>query len=223
MILEKFNRMNVNDLELTADLQTMSADLIRDYVRISYLYRGAMKVASTKLEILDEEFCTTYDHNPIHHIECRLKSWQSIIKKLEKRGLELTIHNITDHITDIAGIRVVCHYIDDIYRLAEVIEKQHDLALLRKTDYIKTPKPNGYRSLHLILEVPVSISEVVVRLPVEIQLRTIAMDMWASLEHELHYKSKRGISDKAAAELRDCAQNLADIDEQMQGIFRTRR
>ena len=176
---------------------------------------------STKLEILDDEFSITYDHNPIHHMECRLKTAESVVNKLRRKGYDITTQNIMEHIQDVAGVRVICNYIDDIYRLAGVIEKHKDFTLLRKADYIQEPKSNGYRSMHLVVEVPVTMSEVILRLPAEIQLRTIGMDMWASLEHELHYKSNKNISVEAASGLRGCADELSHIDEKMQEISRS--
>ena len=192
MILEKQRAVNINRLELRVE-QGLTEDFVKGYMRLSHLYRGAMMEVSTKLEILDDEFSVTYDHNPIHHMECRLKSAESTVNKLRRKGYEVSTQSIMEHIQDVAGVRVICNYTDDLYRLAGVIEKHRDFTLLRRTDYIANPKPNGYRSLHLVVEVPVTISEVILRLPVEIQLRTIAMDMWASLEHELHYKSNKNI------------------------------
>lgn len=218
MVLEKQRAVNINRLTLSNQLDGVTEDFVRGYMRLAHLYRGAMMEVSTKLEILDDEFRVTYDHNPIHNMECRLKTADSVVSKLKRKGFEVSTQNIMEHIQDVAGIRVVCDYINDIYRLATVIEKHKDFTILRKTDYIKEPKPNGYRSLHLVVEVPVTISEVVLRLPVEIQLRTIAMDMWASLEHELHYKAKVPVSPDAREELRACAEQLAGIDQKMQEI-----
>ena len=220
MILEKRRALNLNRLELPAEIE-QSAEFVKGYMRLSHLYRGAMMEVSTKLEILDDEFSVTYDHNPIHHMECRLKSAESTVSKLRRKGYEVNTQNIMEHIQDVAGIRVICPYTDDLYRLAKVIEKHRDFTLLRRTDYIASPKPNGYRSLHMVVEVPVTISEVIVRLPVEIQLRTIAMDMWASLEHELHYKSNKNVSPENTELLRECAEQLSAIDAKMQEISRS--
>ncbi len=217
MILEKQRAVNINRLELRVE-QGLTEDFVKGYMRLSHLYRGAMMEVSTKLEILDDEFSVTYDHNPIHHMECRLKSAESTVNKLRRKGYEVSTQSIMEHIQDVAGVRVICNYTDDLYRLAGVIEKHRDFTLLRRTDYIANPKPNGYRSLHLVVEVPVTISEVILRLPVEIQLRTIAMDMWASLEHELHYKSNKNISDEATEQLKECAEQLSAIDAKMQEI-----
>ena len=220
MILEKRRAMSPERIHLPMDME-LSRDFVKGYMRLARLYRGAMMEVSTKLEILDEEFSVTNDHNPIHHMECRLKTAESTVNKLRRKGCEVSTQNIMEHIQDVAGIRVICNYTDDIYSLAKVIEKHRDFTLLRKVDYIASPKENGYRSLHLVIEVPVTISDVILRLPVEIQLRTIAMDMWASLEHELQYKANRNPSPENTARLRECADELSAIDAKMREISRS--
>ena len=165
------------------------------------------------------EFARLYDHSPIHHIEYRIKTLDSIIDKLHRRGLEVTIDNIYAHIQDVAGIRVICNYLDDIYYLRSLLTRSESYTVLREVDYIKQPKDTGYRSLHLIVNVPIVISEGTMVLPVEIQLRTIAMDMWASLEHELRYKSDRRFTDEDAARLRLCSDAISEIDREMQDIY----
>ena len=187
--------------------------------RIRQLYSSAMQVASTQLNILDAEFSSVYDHSPIHHLECRVKKLDSIIEKLLRKGYEVTPDNF-HRIQDIAGIRVICNYVDDIYYLRNLLIGNSGFQLLRERDYIQQPKENGYRSLHLILNVPFMIAEGRMALPVEIQLRTIAMDMWASLEHELRYKSNRDFSTQESRQLLECAQTLADLDQKMQVLFR---
>ncbi len=187
--------------------------------RIRHLYNGAMQVASTQLNILDEEFAAAYDHSPIHHLECRVKKTESIIEKLIRKGYHVTPENF-HCIQDIAGIRVICNYVEDIYYLRDLLIGNSGYQLLREHDYIKNPKPNGYRSLHLIVEVPFMIAEGRMALPVEIQLRTIAMDMWASLEHELRYKSDRDFTEQESQELLDCAQTLAQLDQKMQNLYK---
>ena len=139
----------------------------------------------TKLEVLDDEFRVKFDHNPIHHMEYRLKSPHSMVEKLRRRGLPVTIPSIRENLHDVAGVRVICNYIDDIYRIADLLVKQDDITLLCTKDYIANPKPNGYRSLHLVIEIPIFLSEQRLLMPVEVQIRTIAMDFWASLEHQL--------------------------------------
>jgi len=192
---------------------------LREFLELQQLYRGAIKEVTTKLEILDEEFHTRHDHNPIHRIENRLKSLPSMAAKLNKRGLPLDISAIKSQLYDVAGVRVICGYCQDIYNVADILISQPDIRLIRRRDYIKEPKPNGYRSLHLVVEVPVFLSTGAVPVPVEIQLRTIAMDFWASLEHKLRYKSDAAISQDLCEELKRCADAGAMLDLQMQDIF----
>ena len=219
MLIEKHSSIRIHDLSHPhADCHEQS-ELQQGMVRVNHLYRSALKMAVAQLEILDEEFATMYDHSPIHHIEYRIKSLESITEKLQRRGLEVTIDNIYAHIQDVAGIRVICNYLDDIYYMRRLLTRTESFGIQRETDYIKEPKETGYRSLHLILDVPIVISEGTLHLPVEVQLRTIAMDMWASLEHELRYKSDRNFSDSDAARLRLCSEAIGEIDREMQRIY----
>lgn len=192
------------------------------YMEMVQLYNSAIREITTKLEILDSEFRLRYDHNPIHHIDSRLKSIASIVEKLRRKGEPVNIQSARKRLTDIAGVRVVCNYIDDIYRIADVLSAQDDIAVLRRTDYIEAPKENGYRSLHLVVSVPVFLSGGSVPVPVEVQIRTIAMDFWASLEHQIRYKSAEAIRDDDAlrAELKRCAEESAALDLRMQEIYR---
>ena len=192
-------------------------EFIREYNRLKPLYLGGMKTACTRFEILDSEFASLQGHDPIHHIENRLKSVESSFEKLRRRGFAQTPENLVK-LTDIAGVRVVCSYIEDIYNIANVFLNQPDVRLLHEKDYLKQPKTNGYRSLHLIAEVPVCLSTLQTRVPVEIQLRTISMNMWASLEHEVSYKVNADLAAKYRAELKDCADGLFALEEQMQKI-----
>ncbi len=190
---------------------------IREYQRIKPFYLGAMKTACNKFEILDDEFSVLQGHDPIHHIESRLKTVESAYEKLGRRGFDQTPENLTK-LTDLAGVRVVCSYIEDIYEIAQVFLKQEGVHLVKEKDYIKNPKGNGYRSLHLIAEVPVCLSAGTSNIPVEIQLRTISMNMWASLEHEVSYKVNEGLRDSFRAELKACADDLFAVEERMQKI-----
>lgn len=189
-----------------------------EFVRMLQLYTSAMRKVRTKLEILDDEFQVKYDHNPIHHMETRIKSGRSILEKCRRRNIEPTIKNIQNNLTDIAGIRVICSYVEDIYSIGEYLIKQEDVELLRRSDYIADPKANGYRSLHLIVQIPLFLTEKTIKVPVEIQLRTEAMDFWASLEHDLHYKTNKHIPVDLVEELKECADTLADLDLKMQKI-----
>lgn len=198
------------------------ARFIKEYMRLKPLYSGALKTACAKFEILDDEFSMIQGHDPIHHIESRLKSLDSAYEKLKRRGFEQTPQNLTK-LTDIAGVRVVCGYIEDIYKIARVFLNQTGVRLLHEKDYIKNPKSNGYRSLHLIVEIPVSLSAVQMGVPVEIQLRTISMNMWASLEHEVSYKVNAELVDSYKTELKACADDLFAVEERMQKICRSIR
>ena len=219
MMIEKSGTIRLRDIPTAAGLSPKDQELAAGMVRVTHLYRSALKVAVTQMEILDEEFARLYDHSPIHHIEYRIKTLDSIIDKLRRRGLEVSIDNIYAHIQDVAGIRVICNYLDDIYYLRSLLTRSESYTVLREVDYIKEPKDTGYRSLHLIVNVPIVISEGTMVLPVEIQLRTIAMDMWASLEHELRYKSDRKFTQQDAARLRLCSDAISEIDREMQDIY----
>ncbi len=190
------------------------------YLQLQQVYKAAISEITTKLTILDEEFRYRYDHNPIHHMESRLKSPQSIVLKLKKKEWDISIDSARRNLTDIAGVRVICCYISDVYRIAELLLHQDDVLLLRKTDYIKDPKPNGYRSLHVVVQIPVFLSDRTERVPVEIQFRTEAMDIWASLEHQLRYKSSLNVPDDLQAQLQECAEELANIDRKMLSIYK---
>ena len=193
---------------------------LQEYQAMRQLYNGAIREITTKLEILDDEFSTRYAHNPIHHMESRLKSLKSIVGKLQRKGLPLTLASAQKELYDIAGVRVICNYIDDIYDLADMLCGQGDVAVLRRRDYIQEPKPNGYRSLHLTVRIPVFLSTGSVGVPVEIQIRTIAMDFWASLEHQLRYKAEHTVPPSLRAQLKACAEESAALDLRMQEIYR---
>ena len=218
-MIEKSGSIRLKDIPISSRMTAEEQELAAGMVRVTHLYRSALKVAVTQMEILDEEFARLYDHSPIHHIEYRIKTLDSIIDKLHRRGLEVTIDNIYAHIQDVAGIRVICNYLDDIYYLRSLLTRFDAFKVIREVDYIKNPKPSGYRSLHLVVNVPIVISEGTMVLPVEIQLRTIAMDMWASLEHELRYKSDRKFTQQDAARLRLCSDAISEIDREMQDIY----
>lgn len=182
-------------------------------------YRTAIKTVKTKLESLDDEMKCTFEHSPIHNIKSRVKIPESIIEKLHRKGFDISLDGL-NQLTDIAGIRVICRYVDDIYYIAQLLLLHDDITLIRKTNYIQYPKENGYRSLHLIVNVPVYQKEGVFLVPVEIQIRTIAMDMWASLEHDLHYKSEHEDDESINKRLKKCAEDIAATDLEMQNIYR---
>ena len=198
MMIEKSGSIELRDISIAEELTPEMKEMAAGMVRVKHLYRSALKIAVTQMEILDEEFASLYDHSPIHHIEHRIKTLESAAKKLKRRGYDLTIDNIYAHIQDMAG---------------------ESFRVIREADYIKEPKETGYRSLHLIVEVPIVISEGTLKLPVEIQLRTIAMDMWASLEHELRYKSDRHWGPAESNRLRLCSDAIYEVDREMQNIY----
>ena len=175
----------------------------------------AIKEIRTKLEILNTEYALKHHRNPIHSINTRLKSMSSIGVKMERYGKPFNVDSIEENLHDIAGVRVICPYIDDIYTVADALLKQDDITYVEKKDYIKRPKTNGYRSLHLIVKVPVFFAEGRRDMTVEIQIRTIAMDFWASLEHQLHYKENEMIPESIVMRLRDCAESIDEIDREM--------
>lgn len=188
---------------------------------IMFLYNSALKEVGTKLEILNDEFQHVHQYNPIEHIKSRIKSPESIVKKLKKNGYESTIENMVKYVNDIAGIRLICSFTSDIYQLAEMIGRQNDLKVLSVKDYIKNPKESGYKSYHMIISVPIFLSESVVDTKVEIQIRTIAMDFWASLEHKIYYKFEGNAPDFIRAELKDCAKMISTLDAKMLSLNET--
>ncbi|HAZ05058.1 GTP pyrophosphokinase family protein [Acetobacterium wieringae] len=210
-------QINSTELPFSEDLDMNGS--LKEFLLQQQIYRAAIKEIKTKLEILDEEFQARYDHNPIHHMEYRLKSPQSIAGKMQKKGLEITAENIRKNLTDIAGVRVICNYLHDIDRIANLLLRHDDITLIRKNDYINEPKKNGYRSLHLIVLVPIFLAERTESVPVEIQIRTIAMDFWASLEHQLKYKGHSDISEGLRERLKYCAESITRLDEEMQMIY----
>ena len=180
-----------------------------------FLYNSALKEVGTKLEILNDEFVYVHKYNPIEYIKSRIKTPESIVKKLKRNGLESTIDNMIHRINDIAGIRIVCSFTSDIYRIAEMIGKQNDLTVIYVKDYIKNPKDSGYKSYHMLVSVPIFLSDRVVDIKVEIQIRTIAMDFWASLEHKIYYKFEGNAPDYISQELIECADIVSDLDAKM--------
>lgn len=200
-------------------MKEMFSHVFYDFLQLQHLYDSAIEVVRTYLNILDNEFSVKFQRNPIHNIESRLKSPQSIIGKLQKKGLPISTDAARKNLLDLAGIRVTCYYISDIYALVEMLGRRDDFTVIKRKDYIKNPKPSGYRSYHMILNVPVYLSTHKENAPVEIQIRTIAMDFWASLEHQLKYKTSSEITPEISEELRECAERIAETDLQMQKIY----
>lgn len=199
-------------------------DLIRKnalpYQRLMSYYKCAMMEIETKFKVLDEQFSLRYDRNPIEAIKTRLKSPESLANKMQRKNLPMTIDAIENNVYDVAGIRVICSFPEDIYTLADCLLQQDDITLIEKKDYIKNPKESGYRSLHLIVEVPIFLENEKRLVKTEVQLRTIAMDFWASLDHKLQYK--KDISPSEAEEisksLAECAQTISELDRKMEDI-----
>lgn len=188
------------------------------FQQIMMIYEGAIKQIVTKLEIVNKEYKVSGRRNPIETIKSRIKSPDSIAAKLEKRGLPVNFASMAANLSDIAGVRVICPYISDIYTVRDILLKQPDLKLIEEKDYIAEPKPSGYRSLHLILDTPVYLSQTKQNVLVEVQLRTIAMDFWASLEHELRYKTSSKVPESIRRELYHCAETIAMTDREMEEI-----
>ena len=201
-------------MQLSAEFQQM----VDEFFTVQCRYQAAIREVQTKLEILDDEFQMKHKRNPIHHMQTRMKSIQSMMEKLQRKHESVSIASAVTNLTDIAGVRVICSYIQDIYTVANLLTSQDDVKVLRVRDYIKDPKPNGYRSLHLVLEIPVFLSEGRILVPVEVQIRTIAMDFWASLEHSLRYKAEGQVTEEVSRELLQTASDIAALDQRMQRI-----
>ncbi len=186
-----------------------------EWKKVMLMYDSALKEVNTKLEILNEEFKLNHQYNPIEHITSRMKSPQSIAKKLRHNGRELTVENIVKYVNDVAGIRIICSFTSDIYRIADLIAKQSDVQVLKVKDYIMFPKSNGYTSYHMIISVPIYLSNTMVNVKAEIQIRTIAMDFWASLEHKIYYKFEGNAPERIRKELKECADIVSYLDHKM--------
>ena len=202
--------MDVSNKERNSVVQTWN--------EVTLVYSSALKQINTKLEILNDEFQHVHQYNPIEHIKSRLKTPESIVKKLKKYGQESTIENMVKYVNDIAGVRVICSFTSDIYRVAEILANQSDINVLSIKDYIKHPKESGYKSYHMIVTVPIFLSDGVVDTKVEIQIRTVAMDFWASLEHKINYKYEGDAPEHIKRELFECAEMVSDLDAKMMSL-----
>lgn len=192
-----------------------SVDSWREVILV---YTSALHQVQTKLEILNDEFQHVHRYNPIEHIKGRIKTPESIVKKLKKNGRESTIDNMIQYVNDIAGIRIICSFTSDIYRIAEILRNQKDITVISEKDYITYPKASGYKSYHMIVTVPVYLSDRTIDAKVEIQIRTVAMDFWASLEHKIHYKLEGNAPENLKKELVDCAKMVSDLDNRMEQL-----
>ena len=188
---------------------------VESWEMLMFLYNSALKEVTTKIEILNDEFKHIHKYDPIEYIKSRIKTPESIVKKLKRHSLDINVDNMINHINDIAGVRIVCSFTSDIYKVAEMIGKQNDLTVVSVKDYIRNPKPSGYQSFHMLVSVPIFLGDKVVDTKVEIQIRTIAMDFWASLEHKIYYKFEGHAPSYISRELRDCATIVSMMDAKM--------
>jgi putative GTP pyrophosphokinase len=198
-------------------LQNLS-QIRKELTRFMMTYKFGLDEMNTKIKILQEEFQYIHDYNPIEHTKSRLKTPESILKKLSRKNLEPSFESIEKNIHDIAGIRIVCSFVSDIYKISEMIQNQKDVTVVTRKDYIKNPKPNGYQSLHLIIKIPVFLSNQVKDVFVEIQIRTVAMDFWASLEHKIFYKYNKNVPGYITKELKDTATVASELDCRMEKL-----
>lgn len=207
----------MEETELMVDYEKLKA-FKKEMTRFMMGYKFALDEMNTKIKILQDEFHYIHDYNPIEHVNSRVKSPESILKKVTRKGYPLTLTSIKDNLRDIAGVRITCSFISDIYKLKKMIETQKDIQVIEVKDYIKNPKPNGYQSLHLIVNIPIFMSDREALIPVEVQIRTIAMDFWASLEHKIYYKYDKDIPTKLTNELKEAALTAAALDRKMEKL-----
>ena len=200
------------------EFKVENGDGIDSWKEVTLVYSAALRQMETKMQILNDEFQHVHQYNPIEHIKARIKTPESIVKKLKRYGQESTIDNMVKYINDIAGIRIICSFTSDIYRIADMIRDQKDIQVIAVKDYITYPKASGYKSYHMLVTVPVFLSDRTVDVKVEIQIRTVAMDFWASLEHQLKYKKEIGHAAMMSGELKQCADDIASVDLSMQTI-----
>jgi putative GTP pyrophosphokinase len=191
-----------------------------EFQRFLMEYRFGLAEVETKISILREEFQEMHAYNPIEHVSSRVKTPDSLVEKVQRKGIDPDFPSVRAAVTDIAGIRITCSFVGDAYRLFDLLTAQDDITVLSVKDYIANPKPNGYKSLHAIVEVPVFLSTGRVQVPVEVQFRTIAMDFWASLEHKIYYKYDRHVPDELLASLKEAADTAAELDTRMEGLHR---
>lgn len=191
-----------------------------EITRFMMMYKFALDAFETKVEILKEEFQFLHDYNPIEHTKTRLKTPESILNKISRKGCDISLPSIREHIKDIAGMRITCSFVSDIYRISDMLERQKDLRIVEVKDYILHPKPNGYQSLHVLVEVPVYMSDREENVCVEVQIRTIAMDFWASLEHKIFYKYNQAVPQRLLQELKEAADSAAALDKRMERLHK---
>ncbi len=218
MLEQELDTSLLNQIQIPTDKDHVFEDTEQNFRKMMMMYSCAIKEVKTKLQVLNDELSITRQRNPIEFIKSRIKQPVSIAKKLKKKGYPVTVEATMEHLSDVAGVRVICAFIDDIYKVADMLTAQDDIELIKRKDYIKNPKMNGYRSLHLIVEVPVFFSDRKEHMRVEVQIRTIAMDFWASLEHQLKYKKDIEDAEAIMYELRACADVINRTDYHMQSL-----
>lgn len=219
-ILNDLTEFKLNDLLEMEHPETL-LERLEPFNRLMMMYTCASMEIETKLKVLNAEFSLHHNRNPFESIKTRIKTPGSILEKTKRKNIPFTLQGLEENMFDIAGVRVICSFPEDIYTVRDMLLKQDDIRLCEEKDYIKHPKPNGYRSLHLVIETPVYLSDRKELVNVEVQIRTIAMDFWASLEHELKYKTDTEVSADLAQQLKTCAETIAATDKQMQEIYRT--
>ncbi len=218
MLEQEVDTSLLNQIYIPADAGHVFIDQETEFRQMMMMYSCAIKVVKTKLQVLNDELSIKRQRNPIEFIKTRVKQPDSIASKLRRKGYPVTVQSVFENLSDVAGVRVICAFIDDIYKVADMLTAQDDIELIKRKDYIKNPKMNGYRSLHLIIEVPVFFSDHKEQIRVEVQIRTIAMDFWASLEHQLKYKKDIDDAESIMYELRACADVINRTDYHMQSL-----
>ena len=218
MLDEELHTSYLKQLHLPKDMDNLFESDAKEFQKMMMMYSCAIKEIKTKLQVLNDELSIKRQRNPIEFIKTRVKQPDSIASKLRRKGYPVTVQSVFENLSDVAGVRVICAFIDDIYKVADMLTAQDDIELIKRKDYIKNPKMNGYRSLHLIIEVPVFFSDHKEQIRVEVQIRTIAMDFWASLEHQLKYKKDIDDAESIMYELRACADVINRTDYHMQSL-----
>jgi putative GTP pyrophosphokinase len=213
--VERISRYKGNDKGAGMELREGNGEGIDTWEEVILIYNAALKMIETRMAILNDEFQHVHQYNPIEHIKARIKTPESIVKKLKRDGRESTIENMIKYVNDIAGIRIICSFTSDIYRIVDMLGEQRDIHVIAVKDYITFPKTSGYKSYHMIVTVPVYLSDKTVDAKVEIQIRTVAMDFWASLEHKIHYKFEGDAPEDIRTELVECAKMVTDLDARM--------
>lgn len=215
---QEIKKAILSQVNIPEDTGNFFAQTAKRFEEMMMMYQCAIQEVTTKLEVLNHEMSVRHNRNPIEAIKYRIKRPKSIVEKLMRNNYPVEIESVSEYLNDVAGVRVICSFVDDIYTIADMLVKQDDIKLLTVKDYIKNPKPNGYRSYHMIIEIPVFFSDKKQHMKVEVQIRTMAMDFWASLEHHVKYKKDVENSDYIAEQLKECAEIIAETDIKMQDI-----